>query len=104
MKEILDDVVVALFTYNQDKYTRESILSIFNQTVWPRKLMIFDDGSSDYTEEVIKDALKDKPNLSIYLDSLENDVRLNGSESYETYTSDDWEEDFENYMADKMDM
>ncbi|CAH7391370.1 Glyco_trans_2-like domain-containing protein [Vibrio chagasii] len=61
MKEILDDVVVALFTYNQDKYTRESILSIFNQTVWPRKLMIFDDGSSDYTEEVIKDALKDKP-------------------------------------------
>jgi len=53
---------------------------------------------------VAKDALKDKPNLSIYLDSLENDVRLNGSESYETYTSDDWEEDFENYMADKMDM
>lgn len=61
MKEILDDVVVALFTYNQDKYTKESILSIFNQTVWPRKLMIFDDGSSDCTEDVIKDTLKDKP-------------------------------------------
>ena len=53
---------------------------------------------------VAKDALKDKPNLSIYLDSLENDIRLNGSESYETYTSDDWDEDFENYMADKMEL
>ena len=49
------------------------------------------------------DALKDEPNLQVYLDSLENDIRLNGSEDYETYTPDDWEEDFENYMADKMD-
>ena len=49
------------------------------------------------------DALKDEPNLQVYLDSLENDIRLNGSEDYETYTTDDWEEDFENYMADKMD-
>ena len=49
------------------------------------------------------DALKDEPNLQVYLDSLENDIRLNGSEEYETYTPDDWEEDFENYMADKMD-
>ena len=49
------------------------------------------------------DALKDEPNLQVYLDSLENDVRLNGSEEYETYSSDDWKEDFENYMADKMD-
>ena len=49
------------------------------------------------------DALKDEPNLQVYLDSLENDIRLNGSEDYETYTTGDWEEDFENYMADKMD-
>ena len=49
------------------------------------------------------DALKDEPNLQVYLDSLENDIRLNGSEEYETYSSDDWKEDFENYMADKMD-
>lgn len=61
MKRVLEDVVVALFTYNQDKYTRESIQSIFEQTVWPKKLMIFDDGSTDNTKQVIEDTLKDTP-------------------------------------------
>lgn len=61
MKKILDDMVVALFTYNQDKYTRESIQSIFEQTVWPKKLMIFDDGSTDNTKSVIEETLKSTP-------------------------------------------
>ncbi len=50
-----------------------------------------------------KTVLKGKPHLDIYLSSLENDIRLNGPEDYQFYTSDDWEEDYTNYMADKMD-
>jgi hypothetical protein len=50
-----------------------------------------------------KTVLKGKPHLDIYLSSLENDIRLNGPEDYQGYTSDDWEEDYANYMADKMD-
>ncbi len=50
-----------------------------------------------------KTVLKGKPHLDIYLSSLENDIRLNGPEDYQGYTSDDWEEDYTNYMADKMD-
>lgn len=47
--------------------------------------------------------LRDMPNLDVYIDSLKNDVRLNGNEDYDGYDSDDWEEDYNNYMADKMD-
>ena len=47
--------------------------------------------------------LRDMPNLGVYIDSLKNDVRLNGDEDYYGYDSDDWEEDYNNYMADKMD-
>jgi len=50
-----------------------------------------------------KTVLKGKPHLDIYLSSLENDIRLNGPEDYQGYTSDDREEDYANYMADKMD-
>lgn len=39
-----------------------------------------------------------------YVKSLINDVRLNGIDDYTTYTEDDFKEDFDNYIADKMDM
>ena len=48
--------------------------------------------------------LKGKPHVDVYISSLENDIRLNGPEDYKRYDSDDWEEDYTNYMADKMDM
>jgi len=52
---------------------------------------------------VASSILRDMPNLDVYIDSLKNDVRLNGAEDYYGYTSGDWEEDYANYMADKMD-
>lgn len=52
---------------------------------------------------VASSILRDMPNLDVYIDSLRNDIRLNGAEDYYGYDSDDWEEDYENYMADKMD-
>ena len=53
---------------------------------------------------VASSILKDMPNLDVYIDSLKNDVRLNGIDDYTTYTEDDFKEDFDNYIADKMDM
>jgi len=52
---------------------------------------------------VASSILRDMPNLDVYIDSLKNDVRLNGAEDYYGYTSDDWEEDYNNYMMGKMD-
>mgnify|MGYP003671724388 FL=1 len=48
-----------------------------------------------------EDALKGQPNLDIYLDSLRNDIKLNGHEGYIEFGGDDWVEDYEEYMADR---
>jgi len=48
-----------------------------------------------------KAALKGEPNLDVYIDSLENDIRLNGEKDYEDYSDEDFKEDFKNYIADK---
>ena len=50
--------------------------------------------------------LQDEPKemLDAYKESLANDIRLNGKEQYEDYSVDDFVEDYENYIADRMDM
>jgi len=52
------------------------------------------------------DQLKDQPEDTIetYRKSIANDVRLNGVEQYADYTTDDFIEDFNNYISDKMEI
>ena len=40
---------------------------------------------------------------AVYVKSLVNDIRLNGVEDYVNFKEDDYVEDFNNYIADKMD-
>ena len=51
-------------------------------------------------------ALKGEPesHVEMYIDSLTNDIRLNGDKSYDDYDEEDWKEDFDQYIIDKMDM
>ena len=65
-------------------------------------------GEEDTIEEAAKDiigvaksVLRDMPHLDIYIDSLRNDIRLNGEESYSGFSAEDFEEDYDNYIADK---
>jgi hypothetical protein len=37
-----------------------------------------------------------------YVDSLKNDIRLNGREQYENFTIEDFVEDFNEFVNDKM--
>jgi len=50
--------------------------------------------------------LQDEPKemVSAYKASLANDIRLNGADTYADYSVDDFIEDYENYIADKMDI
>ena len=81
-------------------YDEEEMMDEGYEAKWQKFL---NEGEKDVVG-VAKSMLKDMPNLDVYIDSLKNDVRLNGAEDYYGYDSDDWEEDYNNYMADKMDM
>ena len=41
---------------------------------------------------------------TVYVKSLVNDIRLNGVDDYVNFSEDDFKEDFDNYIADKMDL
>lgn len=41
---------------------------------------------------------------TVYVKSLVNDIRLNGVDDYANFSEDDFKEDFDNYIADKMDL
>lgn len=47
-------ISVAMATYNGEKYIREQLESILNQTVVPDEIVVSDDGSSDHTLEIIQ--------------------------------------------------
>jgi hypothetical protein len=61
-------------------------------------------GNKEDTISKAKKALKGKMNLDIYIKSLENDIRLNGKESYEDYSVEDFVEDYDNYTQDKVEL
>ena len=50
--------------------------------------------------------LQDQPKhmVKAFMDSVANDIRLNGEETYADYSVEDFEEDYDNYIADKMAM
>jgi poly-beta-1,6-N-acetyl-D-glucosamine synthase len=46
---------------NEEQYLTDNIQSIINQTVRPKEYIIVDDGSTDHTAEIIKNAAQDYP-------------------------------------------
>ena len=61
------------------------------------------------TSVVVRDAEKSlkgehAPHVKMYIDSLTRDIRLNGDKTYEDYDEEDFQEDFREYIADKMSM
>ena len=56
-------VAVLISTYNGEKYIKEQIDSILNQTYKNIEIVIRDDGSSDSTIEIIKEYQKKHSNI-----------------------------------------
>ena len=48
-----------------------------------------------------KEAYSDSE-VQAYIDSMNNDIRLNGSDQYDDFDVEDYLEDFRNYVDDKM--
>jgi glycosyltransferase involved in cell wall biosynthesis len=59
------DIVIA--TYNGEKYLREQLDSIINQTYKNIKIYIRDDGSKDNTVNIIKEYVEEYPEKIVYI-------------------------------------
>ena len=54
MKKITPKISVVMSVYNRADYAKTAILSILNQTFSDFELIVFDNGSTDNTVEVIE--------------------------------------------------
>lgn len=71
---------VALCTYNGEKYLREQLDSIFNQTVSVDEIVICDDKSSDGTQDIIEQYCSKFPNIIKF---YSNDINLRSVKNFE---------------------
>ena len=73
------------------------------ETKWKKFLIKESEVAKVMSQAMFK--LQDEPKemLDAYKASLTNDIRLNGQENYSDFTVEDFIEDYENYIADKMD-
>ena len=58
-------VSVMIPTYNQEKYISNTIISIINQDYENIEIIVSDDASTDNTESVVKEIIKDNPERDI---------------------------------------
>ena len=56
--EIYCDITVVIPTYNSEKFVNETIMSVVNQSLKPKEIIIIDDHSTDNTLDVIEDIFR----------------------------------------------
>lgn len=73
-------VSVMIPTYNQDKYIRNTIISIINQDYDNIEIIISDDASSDDTESIVKEIIRETPERNIKY--IKRDLNLGNIANY----------------------
>lgn len=92
--------------------TRSMVDQLANQlnsasNLWPvaeNKKKLDENAYKEKWQEFITENKAIDDQWSIYVKSLINSIRLNGVEDYVDFNEDDFVEDFNNYIADKMDV
>ena len=64
-------VSVIIPVYNKEKYVKEALESVFKQTYKDIEVLILNDASEDKSADVIKETIKDRPEV-IYINEKEN--------------------------------
>lgn len=110
IRSMIDPLQDILFGDFDNTYDKEEMEEAYH--VGDNKEVVTKENKVDSQEtfaRVLSQALftlNDQPKdvIEAYKKSLANDVRLNGIEQYAGYTEEDFHEDFQNYLTDKMDM
>lgn len=85
-------------TYNGEKYIKEQINSIINQTYTNWKLLIRDDGSKDKTVEIIKEYEKKDDRIKLLEDNKGNLGFIKNLLSFLIKMRIDWKSKIEKYV------
>lgn len=96
-------ISVAMCTYNGEKYVKEQVLSILNQTVLPDEIIIQDDNSKDSTVKILKEIKKsskvpmkiivNKPSLGVYKNFTTAYSKCTGEVIFSCDQDDIWKKD-----------
>jgi glycosyltransferase involved in cell wall biosynthesis len=81
-------ISIALCTYNGEKYIREQLESILNQTVPPDEIIICDDRSSDSTPAIIRDMQQLNKSILFYVNDDNVGIKRNFESAIERTTGD----------------
>lgn len=65
-------ISVVVTCYNHESYIEQCLRSIFNQTYPTIELLVFNDGSTDHSEQIIQRVLKESPFSETHVFSAEN--------------------------------
>jgi glycosyltransferase involved in cell wall biosynthesis len=72
-------ISVAIATYNGEKYIKEQLISILNQSLLPSEIIICDDNSTDRTLEIVNNLMEQYPIIKIF----KNDINLGVNKNFE---------------------
>jgi len=95
-------VVILMSTYNGEKYIKEQLESLLNQTYSNIKIFVRDDGSKDRTKEIIKEFQQKSKNISLiegenigFINSFFELLNISDVADYYAYCDQDdvWMED-----------
>ena len=73
-----DKISVVLTTYNGEKFLKEQLDSLYNQTMLPDEIVVVDDCSNDKTVEILE-KYKNTKGLRYYV----NDVNIGVNKNFE---------------------
>jgi glycosyltransferase involved in cell wall biosynthesis len=72
-------VSVAMCTYNGEKYLKQQLASIIQQTIPPDEIVVCDDGSTDKTVKIVKEYSRQFPSLRL----VQNETNLGFTRNFE---------------------
>lgn len=71
------DISIVLCTYNGERYLRQQLDSIFNQTLPAREVIVQDDGSTDHTMDILSEYAARFPQMKIYVNEGRHGINAN---------------------------
>lgn len=93
-----EKIEILMATYNGEKYIKEQINSIINQTYINWRLLIRDDGSKDKTVEIIKEYEKKDDRIKLLEDNKGNLGFIKNLLSFLIKMRIDWKSKIEKYV------